>query len=131
VEDNLAALRILEREEKEQQQAVNSAALATELSLDQYKGGITNYLQVITAQAAELGDRRTFFSIQTRRIVASVQLIQALGGGWEASQLPAHQELLPPAGKRNIFEYERPSDRPAAQPGPAQPAPKTEAAPKN
>ena len=60
VEDNLAALRILEREEKEQQQAVNSSALATELSLDQYKGGITNYLQVITAQAAELGDRRTF-----------------------------------------------------------------------
>lgn len=131
VEDNLAALRILEREEKEQQQAVNSSALATELSLDQYKGGITNYLQVITAQAIELGDRRTFHSIQTRRIVASVQLIQALGGGWDAAQLPSHQELLPPARKRNIFEYQRPSDRPAAQSSPAQPAPKTEPAAKN
>ncbi|MGO9241858.1 MAG: efflux transporter outer membrane subunit [Bryobacteraceae bacterium] len=131
VEDNLAALRILEREEKEQQQAVNSSSLATQLSLDQYKGGITNYLQVITAQAAELGDRRTFFSIQTRRIVASVQLIQALGGGWDASQLPSHQQLLPPARKRNIFEYERPSDRPAAQQSPSQPAPKAEPAAKN
>jgi NodT family efflux transporter outer membrane factor (OMF) lipoprotein len=131
VEDNLAALRILEKEEKQQQQAVNSAALATELSLDQYKGGITNYLQVITAQALELGDRRTFDSIQTRLMVASVQLIQALGGGWDASQLPAHQELLPPARKRNIFEYQRPSDRPPAQQTPVQPTPQTEAAPKN
>jgi outer membrane protein TolC len=131
VEDNLAALRILEREEKQQQQAVNSSALATELSLNQYKGGIVAYLQVITAQAIELGDRRTFDSIQTRQMVASVQLIQALGGGWDASQLPVHQELLPPARKRNIFEYQRPSDRPAAQPGPTQPAPQTGAAPKN
>lgn len=131
VEDNLAALRILEREEKEQQQAVNSSALATELSLNQYKGGIATYLQVITAQAIELGDRRTFYSIQTRRIVASVQLIQALGGGWDASQLPLHQDLLPPAGKKNIFEYQRPSDRPAAQQSPAPPTPKIEAAAKN
>jgi NodT family efflux transporter outer membrane factor (OMF) lipoprotein len=131
VEDNLAALRILEREVKQQQQAVNSSALATELSLNQYKGGIVAYLQVITAQATELGDRRTFDSIQTRRMVASVQLIQALGGGWDASQLPLHQDLLPPARKRNIFEYQRPSDRPAAQPGPTQPAPQTGAAPKN
>ena len=131
VEDNLAALRILEREEKQQQQAVNSSALATELSLNQYKGGIVAYLQVITAQAIELGDRRTFDSIQTRQMVASVQLIQALGGGWDASQLPAHQELLPPARKRNIFEYQRPSDRPDAQSGHAQPTPKPEAAPKN
>jgi hypothetical protein len=60
-----------------------------------------------------------------------VQLIQALGGGWDASQLPAHQELLPPARKRNIFEYQRPSDRPPAQQTPVQPTPQTEAAPKN
>ena len=122
VEDNLAALRILEREEKEQLQAVNSSALSTELSMNQYKGGIATYLQVISAQAIELGDRRTYFSVQTRRVVSSVQLIQALGGGWDASQLPAHDNLLPPAGKRNIFEYERPSDRPAAQQQPARPA---------
>jgi len=126
VEDNLAALRILEREEKEQLQAVNSAALSTELSINQYKGGIANYLQVIIAQAAELGDRRAFFTVQTRRIVASVQLVQALGGGWDASQLPSHDNLLPPPGKWNIFEYQRPSDRPTAQQPPAQPAAKTD-----
>ena len=122
VEDNLAALRILEREERERLQAVNSSAMSTELSLNQYKGGIATYLQVIIAQALELGDRRTFSSVQTRRMVSSVQLIQALGGGWDASQLPSHQELLPPPGKWNIFEYQRPSDRPVAQQQSPQPA---------
>lgn len=96
VEDNLSALRILEQESQQQQLAVNSAALSTELSLNQYKGGITTYLQVITAQAIELGDRRTAVDLITRRMVASVSLIQALGGGWDASQLPASQDLLPP-----------------------------------
>ena len=96
VEDNLAALRILEQESQQQQLAVNSAALSTELSLNQYKGGITTYLQVITAQAIELGDRVTAVNLVTRRMVASVSLIQALGGGWDASQLPASKDLLPP-----------------------------------
>jgi NodT family efflux transporter outer membrane factor (OMF) lipoprotein len=96
VEDNLSTLRILEQESQQQQLAVNSAALTTELSLNQYKGGITTYLQVITAQAIELGDRRTAVDLVTRRMVASVGLIQALGGGWDASQLPASNDLLPP-----------------------------------
>lgn len=96
VEDNLAALRILEQESQQQQLAVNSAALSTELALNQYKGGITTYLQVITAQAIELGDRRTFVDLLTRRMSASVSLISALGGGWDSSQLPKSQDLLPP-----------------------------------
>ena len=96
VEDNLSALRILEQESQQQQLAVNSSAVSTELSLNQYKGGITTYLQVITAQAIELGDRRTAVDLVTRRMVASVALIQALGGGWDASQLPKSQDLLPP-----------------------------------
>ncbi len=96
VEDSLSALRILEQESQQQQLAVNSAALSTELSMNQYKGGITTYLQVITAQAIELGDRRTAVDLVTRRMVASVGLIQALGGGWDASQLPASNDLLPP-----------------------------------
>lgn len=95
VEDNLSALRILEQESSQQQLAVNSAALSTELSLNQYRGGITTYLQVITAQATELGDRRTAVDLATRRMVASVGLIKALGGGWDSSQLPATQDLLP------------------------------------
>jgi NodT family efflux transporter outer membrane factor (OMF) lipoprotein len=96
VEDNLSALRILEQESRQQQLAVNSAALTTELSLNQYKGGITTYLTVITAQATELGDRVTAVNLLTRRMVASVLLIQALGGGWDSSQLPASKDLLPP-----------------------------------
>jgi outer membrane protein TolC len=96
VEDNLSALRILEQESQQQELAVNSAALSTELSLNQYKGGITTYLTVITAQATELGDRVTAVNLLTRRMVASVALIQALGGGWDASQLPASKDLLPP-----------------------------------
>ena len=95
VEDNLAALRILEREQAQQKLAVDSAALATEISLNQYKGGITTYLSVITAQALELSNRRSEVDILTRRIVASVLLIKALGGGWEASQLPPAREFLP------------------------------------
>ena len=96
VEDNLSTLRILEQEQQQQQLAVNSAALSTELALNQYKGGITTYLQVITAQAIELGDRRTVVDVLTRRMAASVFLIQALGGGWDSSQLPASQDLLVP-----------------------------------
>jgi NodT family efflux transporter outer membrane factor (OMF) lipoprotein len=96
VEDNLSALRILEQEAQQQQLAVDSAALTTELSLNQYKGGITTYLQVITAQAIELGDRRTAVDLVTRRMVASVGLIQAIGGGWDATKLPASNDLLPP-----------------------------------
>jgi NodT family efflux transporter outer membrane factor (OMF) lipoprotein len=96
VEDNLSTLRILEQESQQQQLAVDSAALTTELSLNQYKGGITTYLQVIAAQAIELGDRRTAVDLATRRMVASVGLIQALGGGWDAAQLPATNDLLPP-----------------------------------
>lgn len=101
VEDSLSALRILEKESQQQQLAVNSAALSTELSLNQYKGGITTYLQVITAQTIELGDRVTAVNLLTRRMAVSVALIQALGGGWDASQLPSTQDLLPPG--KGIF----------------------------
>jgi len=96
VEDSLSTLRILEQEAQQQQLAVNSAAQSTELSLNQYKGGITTYLQVISSQAIELGDRVTAVNLLTRRMVASVSLIQALGGGWDASQLPKQENLLPP-----------------------------------
>jgi NodT family efflux transporter outer membrane factor (OMF) lipoprotein len=96
VEDSLSALRILEREAAQQQLALNSAAQSTELSLNQYKGGIATYLQVISAQAIELGDRRAAADLLTRRMSSSVALIKALGGGWDASQLPAANELLVP-----------------------------------
>lgn len=88
VEDNLAALRILGQESAQQQLAVAAAERSLNLSTRRYRGGVTTYLEVLTAQTAELSNRRTQTDIATRRFVASVQLIRALGGGWDTSQLP-------------------------------------------
>jgi NodT family efflux transporter outer membrane factor (OMF) lipoprotein len=88
VEDNLAALRILEDESKTQASAVTAAERTLTLSTSLYKGGLTTYLQVITAQSATLANERTAVDISTRRMVSSVLLIKAVGGGWDRSYLP-------------------------------------------
>jgi NodT family efflux transporter outer membrane factor (OMF) lipoprotein len=88
VEDNLAALRILEHEAQQQRQAVTSAQETLQLFMNRYKGGLDNYLQVITAQTAELANERNEIDILRRRMDASVLLIKALGGGWNVSKLP-------------------------------------------
>ena len=88
MEDNLAALRILNEEEVVQQSAVSSAEHSLALSNNRYKGGIVNYLEVITAQNAALADEVTEVTIQTRRMEASVLLVKALGGSWTVSQIP-------------------------------------------
>jgi NodT family efflux transporter outer membrane factor (OMF) lipoprotein len=88
VEDNLAALRILEKESQQQQQATASAEKSLRLFNERYEGGIDNYLQVITAQTVLLTNQRNGIDIQRRRIDASVLLIKAVGGGWDTSQLP-------------------------------------------
>jgi NodT family efflux transporter outer membrane factor (OMF) lipoprotein len=92
VEDNVAALRILEREAQTQQQAVAAAQKYLELAVTRYKGGVTSYLEVTTAQSAALSDEVTAVNILGRRMVDAVGLIQALGGGWDRSELPAHPE---------------------------------------
>jgi len=88
VEDNLAALRILETEAQQQQQATASASESLQLFTNRYVGGVDNYLQVITAQTALLTNQRNDIDIQRRRMDASVLLVKAIGGGWDASQLP-------------------------------------------
>ncbi len=88
VEDNLAALRILNEEETVQQSAVASAEHSLALSNNRYKGGIVNYLEVITAQNAALSDEVTEVGIQTRRMQASVLLVKAIGGGWNVVKIP-------------------------------------------
>ena len=88
VEDNLAALRILENESRTQADAVTSAERTLTLSTSLYKGGLTTYLQVITAQSVTLTSERTAVDISTRRMVSSVLLIKAIGGGWDRSYLP-------------------------------------------
>ncbi len=95
VEDNLAGLRYLEQESREQAAAVTYAERSLQLAQNRYQGGITTYLEVITAQAAALANERTAVSLQTRRMLASVSLIQALGGGWDVSKLPSGQDLTP------------------------------------
>jgi NodT family efflux transporter outer membrane factor (OMF) lipoprotein len=88
VEDNVAALRILEDETQQQQQAVASAQESLQLFTNRYKGGVDTYLQVITAQTIELANERNAIDILRRRLDASVLLIKALGGGWNVSNLP-------------------------------------------
>ena len=87
VEDNLAILRILEAEAAQQEKAVQTAEAALNLAINRYKGGITTYLEVITAQSAALTAERTALDLSTRRMNASVQLIKALGGGWGAASM--------------------------------------------
>ena len=93
VEDNLAALRILSRELEQQNSAVASAQRTLSLANDRYVSGIDSYLNVITAQTALLTNQRTAVSLQMEQMTASVQLIKALGGGWNASELPTPKEL--------------------------------------
>jgi NodT family efflux transporter outer membrane factor (OMF) lipoprotein len=89
VEDNLAALRVLEQEAQQQRGAVQSAELSLQLSTIRYRGGVDNYLQVITAQTVALQNQRNEIDILRRRIGASVLLVKALGGGWSVAELPA------------------------------------------
>jgi outer membrane protein TolC len=94
VEDSLAQLRILSEEGVIADRAVKSAQQSLDISTAQYTGGIANYLQVITAQTSLLQNQRSVVDILTRRMAASVSLIQALGGGWDASQLPSSGDVL-------------------------------------
>jgi NodT family efflux transporter outer membrane factor (OMF) lipoprotein len=99
VEDNLAALRILESEAQTQNAAVAAAEHSLNLSTNRYKGGVVTYLEVITAQNTALTNERAAIDIVRRRLTASVQLIQALGGGWNVSNLPSVKMNNSPAGQ--------------------------------
>jgi NodT family efflux transporter outer membrane factor (OMF) lipoprotein len=88
VEDQLAALRILEQEAATEQRAVDSARHSFDLSNTRYKGGVTSYLEVLTAEQTLLQDQVTAINIVSRQFAASVSLVRALGGGWDATQLP-------------------------------------------
>jgi NodT family efflux transporter outer membrane factor (OMF) lipoprotein len=92
VEDNLAALRILQHEAQVQENAVLAAQKYLELANTRYTGGVTSYLEVTTAQSAALSDELTAVNILGRRMVDAVTLVQALGGGWDRSSLPDHPE---------------------------------------
>lgn len=88
VEDNLATVRILEEEAVLQDEVVEAARRALELTTNQYQAGVVSYLNVIVAQATLLANQRTAANILGQRLTASVALIRALGGGWTAADLP-------------------------------------------
>ncbi|MFU8789742.1 MAG: efflux transporter outer membrane subunit [Methylobacter sp.] len=89
VEDNLAALRILEQEKQVQDQAVAAANQALELTTNQYRAGTISYLDVMVAQAAAISNQQTAVQLQSQQLSASVQLVKALGGGWNVAMLPS------------------------------------------
>ena len=93
VEDNLAALRILEEEAKVQDEAVKAAQQTLAVIMNQYKAGIVNFLNVVIAQTAALNSQVTAIQILGRRMTANALLVQALGGGWKVADLPSTAEV--------------------------------------
>jgi len=93
VEDNLATLRLLAVEIQQQDTAVTSAQRQLKVATDRYKLGIDPYLNVITAQTTVLSTQQTAVNLRIQQMTATVQLIEALGGGWESTEIPAPETL--------------------------------------
>jgi len=99
VEDALATVRILTEQIQQQHKAVESAKVALELEMTRYQNGLDPYIDVVTEQNVLLSAQQTMAQIEIQRATASVQLIEALGGGWDRSQLPSIQQITEkPAG---------------------------------
>jgi NodT family efflux transporter outer membrane factor (OMF) lipoprotein len=93
VEDSLAAVRILSQQIQQQQEAEQSAAQFVKLETARYETGIDPYIDVVTAQTTLLTDQQTLTTLRIQRMTSSVQLIEALGGGWDRSQLPTPAQV--------------------------------------
>ena len=93
MEDYLAAVRILSQQVLKLNEAVQSAEEYLKLALSRYETGIDPYLNVLTAQTTLLADRQSLLTTQVQESVSAVELIEALGGGWEISQLPTPEQV--------------------------------------
>jgi len=93
VEDSLAAVRILSQQILRQQEAVDSSQTFLKLELGRYETGIDPYIDVVTAQITLLTNQQSRTNLQVQQMTASVQLIEALGGGWDKSQLPTSTQV--------------------------------------
>lgn len=101
VEDNLASVRLLPQEIERQDAAVNAADRALQEANARYKGGLDPYLNVLSAQTVLLSAQQTAVNMRMQQITATVQLIKALGGGWDASQLPSVKQVAAGASSRS------------------------------
>ena len=102
VEDSMAAVRILSKQIQQQEQAVQSAQQFLALSQARYETGVDTYLNVLIAQTTLLTDQQQLASLHTLEMTASVQLIEALGGGWDRSQLPSPAQVSKKVTKSEI-----------------------------
>jgi NodT family efflux transporter outer membrane factor (OMF) lipoprotein len=102
VEDNLAAVRLLSKQIQEQQQSEESAKRYLELATARYETGVDQYLSVLIAQTTLLGTQQQLASLQTQAMTASVQLVEALGGGWDRSQLQTPAQVSQKVSKSDI-----------------------------
>ncbi len=104
VEDSLAEVRILSKQIQQEQQAVESAQTFVKLEQARYDAGVDPYIDVLTAQTTLLSDQQTLNALQVQEMTASVALIEALGGGWDRSQLPSPQQVTqkPPKSEASI-----------------------------
>jgi NodT family efflux transporter outer membrane factor (OMF) lipoprotein len=89
VEDYLATLRVLSQQIEQEDRAIKAAERYVEIAMAQYQTGIDPYLSVISAQTILLADQQAFVTLRVGEMTAAVQLVQALGGGWDVAQLPA------------------------------------------
>ena len=99
VEDSLAASRILSQQIKQQQVAIDSSQKYLALATQRYETGIDPYLNVMTAQLTLLSNQQSMVSIQTQQMTSTVQLIEALGGGWDRTQLPSTSDVSKGLGR--------------------------------
>jgi NodT family efflux transporter outer membrane factor (OMF) lipoprotein len=102
VEDALAAERILSRQIGQQQMAAQSAQKVLDLETARYETGVDPYIDVVTAQGTLLADRQTLATLHTQEMTASVQLIEALGGGWDSTQLATPEQVSKKLGAGEI-----------------------------
>jgi NodT family efflux transporter outer membrane factor (OMF) lipoprotein len=106
VEDALAEVRILSKEIQQEQQAVNSAETYLKLEQARYDTGIDPYVDVLIAQTTLLADQQTLNNLQVEQMTYAVALVEALGGGWDRSQLPSTQQVTekPPKSETTIAQ---------------------------
>ena len=102
VEDSLAATRILSQQIQQQLLAVQSAQKFVELETGRYQTGIDPYVNLVTAQTTLLSDQQSLTSLRTQQMTASVQLIEALGGGWDRTQLPTPADVSKKIAKSEL-----------------------------